>query len=103
MIPVEIFGLFMMTDVVFIWAGFMHEDTGYWECAVFSAVSTILSFLLALWMFDGVSTDSASYSNGYAAMFLALLALVCLSNFVVRTLDGFGREIDISKMLDRWT
>lgn len=102
MIPYEIFGMFFVADLVFLWAAFMHQDTGFWESSVFSAVGMILSFMLSFWIFGGVTADSVTWSNAYASMFMALIALLCLANFVIRTLDGFGKNVDVSKMLDRW-
>lgn len=102
MIPYEIFGMFFVADLVFLWAAFMHVDTGFWESSVFSVVSVVLSFMLAFWIFGGVSVDGVAWSNAYAAMFFGAIALLCLANFIVRTLDGFGKNIDVSRMLNRW-
>ena len=99
MIPWEIFGMFLVMDLVFLYAAFLHENLGFWESPIFSGLATILSFMLALWTFSGLGVGNVTWTNGYAGMFFAMIALICIINLFVRVIDGFGKNIDVSEML----
>ena len=101
MIPYEVFCMFFVGELVFLYAAFLHEDNGYWESPLFSFLSVIQCFMLAFWCFDGINVDGANWTNGWAAMFIAVIALLSLINFVDRVIDGFGKNIQINKIMER--
>ena len=81
MVAVEVFGILVLLNIVFFVVG-IKSGSEYREDVVSLLISAVLSFLIALKCFEGISTNSGTYIEPFIALLFAGIGLVTFILFV---------------------